>query len=171
MPTLDELLRHVATLCINHGVLYVPAIKMIGKPEEAGTARHPRTGQAAIVVAPFTNETDYAIALHELGHILHPNGSTPELMSPSMRRRARERRPACVRDMDVLLMNEESAWDWALDHALDWTPAMQQVKDICLGKYREQREQYKVFARTVSTARRGKSGPTIIKRTTGRDRS
>lgn len=95
-----------------------------------------RTGQAPdeaiaipdlrlVVVAPVTDETQYAVALHELGHVLAPLGSLT---------REKLGRPARARHA-LTLEEEEAAWDWAAHHALVWTPLMQSVREMTFATY------------------------------------
>lgn len=80
-----------------------------------------RGKQCSIVfVKPITDETLYAVAMHELGHCIAPNGN---IQGPDRPR------------LKVLM--ETVAWEWAEHHALDWTIAMQHVKAFALGTYVE----------------------------------
>jgi len=70
----------------------------------------------AVVVAPIIEETTYAVALHELGHILAPLG-------------------AVAGTTNLELDAEDAAWAWAEHHALEWTPVMARVRRWCEGTY------------------------------------
>lgn len=85
-----------------------------------------------IKIAPVTGETTYAVALHELGHCLSPMGMLRSEMSKDMRSM---NRLTTKRDVALQLEEERAAWDWAEHYALEWTPAMQAVKKMCLGAY------------------------------------
>lgn len=85
-----------------------------------------------VIIHPVTHPTLYAVAMHELGHLLHPGGMLQDWHGA----------------MNWLLKIDEetSAWEWAHYHALDWSPEMQQVEDMSLKGYRQQHEMAKVFA-------------------------
>jgi hypothetical protein len=76
-----------------------------------------------IAVAPITNHATYAIALHELGHHLHPLG----IMQTS--------------DQDEFdrleVLRERSAWEWAEANALEWNNEMEHVKLHGLRSYEQ----------------------------------
>ena len=61
-------------------------------------------------IRPITDTFIYAIALHELGHAIAPNGMQNEYPYEG----------------------EESAWEWAESVALTWTPDMTVAKEIGL---------------------------------------
>ena len=66
-----------------------------------------------IWIRPVRSPRAYAVALHEIGHIL-----------------GRHQRSQAV------LVREHWAWHWAKRHAPDWTPAMQRHADWCLESYK-----------------------------------
>lgn len=107
--------------------------------------RHERN--QTIMIAPVTCEATYAVALHELGHCLHPTGRVTESMgSRTMRTTGAI---ATLSDMRHQLLEETSAWEWAEANALDWTPTMQQVKALALGSYEKHARQLGLKVRTV----------------------
>lgn len=61
-------------------------------------------------IAPIKTAISYAVALHEIGHVLGRN--------PPAR-----------------LDKEAAAWDWARKHALTWTPVMEKKMQRCLDSY------------------------------------
>lgn len=159
-PTIAQLAQHVTDLA---GSFQIRLIVQPGMPPEHAGAGHiivvcgeceqknaiRRRGNArcgrckaplghhstchCIMIAPVTDETAYAVALHELGHILHPTGRVNETDgSPTMRR---INEVATLRDMRLQLLEERSAWEWAQHHALDWTVAMQHTMDLSLASY------------------------------------
>jgi len=83
------------------------------KPDAAAASAHHR----AVVISPIVDETTYAVALHELGHVLSPTGFVPD------------------RTQDLTLLQEESAWAWARHYALDWSPAMESVAEWAFSTY------------------------------------
>lgn len=86
-----------------------------------------------IMIASVSDETTYAIALHELGHILHPTGRVNEFEGSATMRATHE--VATLRDVRLQLFEEESAWEWAKQNALEWTPTMQVAKDRAIQSY------------------------------------
>jgi hypothetical protein len=74
----------------------------------------------AILCTPITDESLYAVALHELGHVLAPSGSLPGV----------DGHPARVQ-----MLEEQAAWEWARHYALEWTPLMEQVAAYALSTY------------------------------------
>lgn len=100
-----------------------------------------------IVIAPVTCEATYAVAMHELGHCIHPTGRVRDTEGSLKTRTTNE--IATLRDMHLLLLEETSAWDWAQTNALDWTTAMQQVKTIALGSYEQHARFLGLKVRTV----------------------
>ena len=80
----------------------------------------------AVLCHPIEDETGYAVALHEIGHVLAPLGSLVH---------ERMRASSAVEEHTLKLMQEEAAWEWAEHYALDWTTAMEQVKQFGLSSY------------------------------------
>ncbi len=129
--TAPELAAHVAALASAFGVrlLVNPAIP----PEaaRAGTGRLAGAALKLVEVAPVTDETTYAVALHEVGHHIAPCG-TVDLESAQGRATGE---PATLADWNLLVLAEESAWEYAAYHALCWTDPMAFVKQWSLGTY------------------------------------
>lgn len=61
----------------------------------------------------------YYIALHELGHVLHPNG----MIKPS--ERTAHDAMDLIRTKALSIHQEECATEWARQYALVWTPEME----------------------------------------------
>jgi hypothetical protein len=100
--TLAKLNEHVTDLLQRHNIAY---------------SFHPYSSVGRIFmrevrIPPIESPTAYAIALHEIGHIL---GRHQYSRSPAVR--------------------ERWAWRWARANALQWTPAMEVHKQICLVSY------------------------------------
>jgi len=87
-----------------------------------------------IRIAEPTDETTYAAALHELGHLLHPLG-TLVAREGSLRYRTTGR-PHDARDVRLRLTSELAAWEWAHANALEWTEVMTFVERTCMAEYR-----------------------------------
>src|SRR5580765_6129402 len=71
LPTAPDLRRHAHDLAKAFHVNLVEAVQMARTPEAAIAIPMGRT----VVVAPITDESTYAIALHEMGHLVSPWGA------------------------------------------------------------------------------------------------
>jgi hypothetical protein len=99
-----KLKQHVLDLCERHDIVIE-------------WRRDHRGGWAAtdlwlVSIPPIKSPITYAIALHEIGHVL------------GRHQRSRSR-----------LVRERWAWAWAKRNALDWTPAMARTMDRSLEWY------------------------------------
>jgi hypothetical protein len=103
---------HAHALAKAFGVTLLEGSELTGKPEAAFAELTTRT----VVVARITDESTYAIALHELGHLEAPCGGLRG--TPSLVREA-----------------EDAAWAWAKHYALVWTPFMDQVATWARSSY------------------------------------
>jgi len=114
IPTTLDLQRHAYQLAAAFGVQLLEARDLA--PDEALAI----PGRRLAVVAPIVDETTYAVALHELGHLIAPLGSLTK--TPGNRHNL-------TRD------EEDAAWTWARRHALLWTDAMDTVARWAEGTY------------------------------------
>jgi hypothetical protein len=71
-----------------------------------------------IFTLPVTDARTYSLALHEIGHQVHPDGEDYDHYQ------------------DGLPLAEVVAWDWAREHSLRWTRAMAQTRTACIETYR-----------------------------------
>jgi hypothetical protein len=110
-----ELAQHVRGLGAAFAVRIIEDSQL--KPEDAGASAVHRT----IVCAPVTDETTYAVALHELGHVVAPLGAIPGNESRGSRGLTRD--------------EEHAAWEWARHYALVWTAAMESVARFSEASY------------------------------------
>ena len=99
--TREEMVEHIDELCTDHGIT-------VGAHSRGGRAW--KRGKR-IDIKPVKTGITYAVALHELGHILGPWQSKPRLYS------------------------EAGAWVWAKDNAKEWTPQMEAKMAKCLHSY------------------------------------
>lgn len=83
---------------------------------------------------PVTDETSYAVVLHELGHRIHPNGHLPQEHKAA--RHDQERHLA------IQMLEEDNAWDWAMNHALQWSDLMDTVRRNTIATYQAGSERY-----------------------------
>jgi hypothetical protein len=88
------------------------------RPEEALAIPPMRV----VLCAPVSERMTYAVALHEIGHVVAPLGS---LVGGVAGDRANLRRD-----------EEDAAWAWARHHALEWTPDMDAVARWAEATYR-----------------------------------
>lgn len=95
---------------------YAAHIARICRIEDIEVATHSSGGRAwrrkrKIAIRAVKTAVTYAVALHEIGHILGP------------------------RQNSTRLDKEVGAWEWAEQHALEWTPAMAEKRAKCLQSY------------------------------------
>ena len=86
--------------------------------------------QRVVMIVPITGEVEYAVLLHELGHILAPTGFLRQGMKVTD--------TVTLPVLRLIVEEEWSAWEWAKHYALDWTPTMEHVCSITLGGYEEE---------------------------------
>jgi hypothetical protein len=91
------------------------------KPDEALALPNLRVA----LVSPVIDETTYAVALHEMGHLAAPLGFVPRVAG------------VVGRPDDMLRTQEDAAWDWAKHYALLWTPLMDRLANWARGTYDE----------------------------------
>lgn len=99
--TSEEMAQHVAAICRDEGIRVLS---------------HSRGGRASrthkvIAIRPVKSAITYAVALHELGHVLGPWQSQPRLYA------------------------EAGAWKWAREVAGIWTPSMEDKMSRSLHSY------------------------------------
>lgn len=87
------------------------------RPEEAFGLLQLR----AVFCGPVIDETTYAVALHELGHLAAPTGIVRHVASGDVGNLQR--------------VEEDAAWTWARHYALEWTPVMDAVARWAEGTY------------------------------------
>lgn len=100
-----------------------------------------------VMIAPVTCEATYAVALHEIGHCLHPAGRARESQGSRTTRLTGD--IATLDDMRFQLLEERSAWEWARANTLVWSDVMQRVQDAAL-------ESYERYARKLGLTPDGK---------------
>ncbi len=85
-------------------------------------------------VFPIDDETSYAVAMHEIGHQVAPNGFC------LLKRPKEGCHPRVVFEyLAAKLVCEEAAWEWAqyyIEQVFMWTAAMEMVKQYGLNTYR-----------------------------------
>ena len=128
--TNNDRARHITELASAFGVALVIDTANHMETSAAGIERH--TKQRMVKIAPVADDCSYAVALHELGHCLHPLGMLHHEMSQSYQL---TKRPATTRDVKLQLEAERAAWEWAHHYALEWTVGMDAVERFALGSY------------------------------------
>lgn len=114
-----KLQRHAHELAAAFDVRLIESGQL--KPEEALGLVHIRVALCALI----GDETTYAVALHEIGHLVSPSGAVRQHVAA---KDARER-------SNLMIFEEEAAWAWARHNALEWTPLMESVASYALGTY------------------------------------
>ena len=114
-PTALDLQAHARQLSTAFDVRLIEAAAL--KPEEALSLSHLRVA----LCHPIIDETTYAVALHEMGHLAAPCGVLRSVVNGDISRLMRD--------------EEEAAWAWARHYALVWTPAMEAVATWAEGTY------------------------------------
>lgn len=132
--TVQELFAHVQEIAAAFGVTIV-ADQTI-KPEQSCAV----PAMKAVIVAPITTEFHYAITMHELGHLIAPNGSIDG-------------------SLDMNMVQETAAWDWAEHYALDWTIEMEAAKVHGLESHRRGTEIQRARAQAQNAPVRMPSAP------------
>lgn len=122
-----DLQRHAHELARAFGVHLIEEARL--KPEEAAAVPHLR----AVVVSPIIDETTYAVALHEIGHVASPTGYLRVVKETD--NAVEVRQLVSGSHADAQRAEEDAAWEWAQHYALDWTPAMEAVKAYGRGTY------------------------------------
>lgn len=111
--TAKQMAIHVAVICAENNIEVV---------------KHSRSGAAwrksrRIAIRPVKTAISYAVALHEIGHILGPQQS------------------------GTRLMKECGAWLWAHDNAMTWTDAMEKAMQKRLRSYVAWAQRHKTAAK------------------------
>lgn len=126
--TLDKLRAHVVELAAAfriqlHLIPDMPYEWSHVVPDSVVSERH----ASHIMVRPINSEEEYAVALHEIGHVQHPSGY--------LRGRAGREKRTDVQTINLVLTEEECAWIWAEANALMWTAPMEGVRRVTLQCY------------------------------------
>lgn len=115
--TPGQLQQHAQQLAQAFDVRLIECAQL--EPHE-GFAYGPRR---CVFIHPVTDETTYAVALHELGHFLMPMGwiNPQDAINGNVANLRRD--------------EENAAWQWARHYALIWTPVMESVATWAEGTY------------------------------------
>lgn len=122
--------QHICELCSAFCVRML--LKDMAPDLAAAGHLHSDPNDKCIVIARVIDDTTYAVALHELGHCVHPLGMLYLECSKTMRTK---QQLATSRDVRLQLLSEQSAWEWAHHYALEWTEAMTFVERSSMKSY------------------------------------
>jgi hypothetical protein len=117
IPTTADLRTHAAALATAFEVRLIEDPRL--QPHEAVAMPHLRVALCSTI----TDETTYAVALHEIGHLASPTGTLRMVVSGN---------PGNLQRSE-----EDSAWTWARHYALIWTAPMEAVATYAEGTYAE----------------------------------
>ncbi len=130
----ERLAQHIMELAAAFGVHVEGAGAGVQLGVSLGPGGFKLVQRNMILIAPVTDETTYAVALHELGHHVHPLGMVSNTEGSLTFRTTGQY--SSLRDVRLKLDEERSAWEWARHYALDWTEAMTFVERISLDSYK-----------------------------------
>lgn len=142
--TVAEMVAHVQSLARAFHILLVLDNRlpreMAGAVPDCGKLfDEPRLrGVRGVFASEITDETGYAIVLHELGHLIAANGVLPRALPEYAPSREERRRYA-----NFMFDEEHAAWDWAEHQALIWSAAMESVRRIGLSSYEEEMKKWR----------------------------
>lgn len=153
-PTVEDLARHVQDLASSFNVAILHTISRVedGRASQIIDTRNGNVLARICEIVPVTDEATYAVALHELGHLIAPNGQVYDKQTSEQER--------------LRVMCEHVAWDWAEHHALDWTVTMEHMRVQALESYeRQKRErQADLVKQEASASRRSAELKTFLKK-------
>jgi hypothetical protein len=95
-----DMAAHVFNLCQQHGITI----------ESHSSGGRSYRQSKRIMIRPVKTSITYAVAMHEIGHVLGKQGK-------------------------YRLEKEKLAWDWAMANAKVWTDVMERKMDKCLESY------------------------------------
>jgi hypothetical protein len=103
-------------------------------------------GQAAadpknriVYARPVADDTSYAVVIHEMGHVCSPGGAEHHALPPIDFTRCPDWNDI-FSYLDAQVRSEEAAWEWAHEHAIEWTVGMSMVERFAKGTYYRVRE-------------------------------
>lgn len=102
-------------------------IRMI---EDSGMAPHEAKASPAsrtVVHSPINDEESYVSSMHELGHVISPVGY--------IRGPGQEKPKNDLENVTIQIVEEEAAWAWAKENAIEWTTTMDRVMVTSLQTY------------------------------------
>lgn len=106
----QEMREHVNALAAAHEIAV--ETRHVIRLRDSFALREADGASDEINVAPIRSALSYAVALHEIGHIL-----------------------GCYQASPCVMTRERWAWKWARKHAIVWTPAMERYAAKSLAWY------------------------------------
>jgi hypothetical protein len=131
-PTPQRLAEHARELAIAFDVQLVENRRM--RPENALGLCEWRM----VICSPVIDETTYAVALHEIGHLAAPSGFV--------------RSDRTAGNINLMLTEEQAAWEWAQHYALIWTAPMEAVRQWGQGTYEQTKQLVDEITRQATPA-------------------
>jgi hypothetical protein len=109
--SLDAMWAHIESLAAQYGTTIDTRVD---RPVDAYAVPWANT----IRIPPLRSHIGYATALHELGHLHGPNQQCYALQRGLI---SRQEEITPISELE----SEASAWQWARDNTMVWTPAME----------------------------------------------
>lgn len=131
------LVKHAYDLAAAFGIDLLLFVEQ--PPDLAAAVHHPDGIRKGVIAKTITDETSYAVVLHEMGHLLSPLGylrGPLGVKEPSKFDHPRDRH----RWMNLRLEEEQAAWEWARHYSLVWTLPMQMVEQQAYATYIQAKE-------------------------------
>lgn len=111
-------------------------------PEDVRKACLLKEDDKIVLCRPIMDETSYAVALHEIGHAVHPLGRVLKAVQSQLAKGSDTTHPRERHRIAGLSLDQEyAAWEWAHANALYWSSAMQQVENFAIGTYEKFRKE------------------------------
>jgi hypothetical protein len=124
--------QHVVNLAAEHNIkVCFDCCKTIARSMGIASDTHPK-----VCTKDITGPISYAVALHELGHLIAPDGCLRKKYASAFNMATQLRTPW---DYDVIICDEMAAWAWARKRALVWTPTMWRAMRWALHTYEQGR--------------------------------
>ena len=128
--TVKDYRDHLKRLSREHNIIVE---EVFGGPRHGARAW---PGLRFIRLPEVCDDTSYALALHEFGHLIAPNGS-----GISIGQFGDKNDPMHCYD---LLKEEFAAWAWARENAIEWTNGMEHTQMLCMKSYLDTLERAKI---------------------------
>ena len=126
--------QHLRDLVLTHGIAIricrADRTQWAARSTRRGGLRTGKIGAIGLHQFPVTSDTAYAVALHEIGHLVS-SGQAGTLGSDALAWQLGQ----AARLSDRYLRDELDAWFWAREHALCWTRAMAKQVQRSLRSY------------------------------------
>lgn len=142
---MKHLANHIDGLANLHGIEMMFDVDL--EKRTGSSLFHPDGIRKGVVVRPIEDEVDYVVALHEIGHHLHPTGRINKSNMPPQLLEAKEW-------MTARMEEERSAWAWARVNALVWTTVMEETAVFAYGTYEKGQQEFLELIKMMEMAER-----------------